>query len=237
MTEEKRVRLERLLSNRGYCSRKEVKDLIRSGAVLVEGMMPKGPEVLVLPRTVTVDGEPLDPGTGLTLMMHKPAGYTCSHKENGPLVYDLLPARYQMRRPILSTIGRLDKDTTGLLLFTDDGVLLHKLTSPKHKVPKVYRVTLESELRGDEKDIFASGTLIIPEEDTPLLPAELNVFSSKRVELTLIEGRYHQVKRMFEAVGNRVLTLHRTSFGPLDLGALREGEWRVLLQSELAQLA
>ncbi|MBN8550893.1 MAG: rRNA pseudouridine synthase [Deltaproteobacteria bacterium] len=230
------MRLDRLLSNRGYCSRSEVKDLIRHGYVLVNGEKPKGADANVDPATVTFEGEALDPGEGLILMLHKPAGYTCSHKELGEVIYDLLPERYSRRNPPLSSVGRLDKDTTGLLLVTDDGALLHKLTSPKYKVAKLYEVELESDLRGDEKALFASGTLVLEDEEDALEPAELSILDSRHVTLSITEGRYHQVKRMFEAVGNKVLRLHRSKIGELTLEGLPEGEFRELTESEV-QLA
>jgi 16S rRNA pseudouridine516 synthase len=227
------IRLDKLLSNRGYCSRSEVKALIRSGIVLVNGEKVKAPDLSVDPQTVTFEGEALDPGEGLILMMHKPAGYTCSRKELGEVIYDLLPERYGRRNPPLSSVGRLDKDTTGVLLITDDGELLHKLTSPKYKVPKIYEVGLENDLRGDEAELFRSGTLILEDEKEPLEPAELVVASPRSTTLTITEGRYHQVKRMFEAVGNKVATLHRSHVGTLTLDGLPAGEFRILDQHDI----
>jgi 16S rRNA pseudouridine516 synthase len=169
-------------------------------------------------------------------MLHKPVGYTCSRSDAGALVYELLPERFGRRNPILSSVGRLDKDTSGLLLFTDDGQALHRLTSPKTKLDKVYEVTLAEPLRGDEGEVFSAGTLMLDEETKPLLPAELEVISPTACRLTLHEGRYHQVRRMFAAVGNRVETLHRSRFGPLSLEGLAEGDFRFLDSGELAPI-
>ena len=227
------IRLDKLLSNRGYCSRSEVKNLIRSGYVLVAGEKPKASDLSVEPEQVTFEGEALDPGEGLILMMHKPSGYTCSRKELGEVIYDLLPERYSRRNPPLSSVGRLDKDTTGLLLITDDGALLHKLTSPKYKVAKIYEVLLEQDLRGDEGAVFKSGTLILEDEQEPLEPAELMVTGARSATLSITEGRYHQVKRMFEAVGNKVVGLHRSKIGDLTLEDLPEGEFRQLEAAEI----
>ena len=130
--------------------------------------------------------------------------------------------------------GRLDTDSEGLLLLTDDGALLHRITSPKSHVPKVYEATLARPLRGDEAEIFASGRLRLESEVEPLLPAELEVLEPRRARLTLHEGRYHQARRMFAAVGNHVETLHRASVGALTLGDLVAGEWRVLGEAERA---
>jgi 16S rRNA pseudouridine516 synthase len=170
-------------------------------------------------------------------MLHKPVGYVCSTKDAGRLVYDLLPRRFRLRDPIVSPIGRLDRDTSGLLLFTDDGQLLHRITSPKRHLPKIYQVDLDADLRGDEADIFATGTLMLESETKPLAAAELSVLGPRRVHLTLIEGRYHQVRRMFAAVGNHVLALHRVAVGGLELQELPAGQWRYLYESEIAGLS
>jgi 16S rRNA pseudouridine516 synthase len=161
-------------------------------------------------------------------MLNKPVGYTCSMKDRGRVVFDLLPARFRERNPALSTVGRLDRDTSGLLLFTDDGQLLHRIISPKSKLPKVYVATLAEDLRGDERATFASGSLMLESETTPLLPAELEPLEARRARLVLHEGRYHQVRRMFAAIGHHVQALHRERIGGLTLGDLPEGQWRAL---------
>jgi 16S rRNA pseudouridine516 synthase len=182
-----------------------------------------------------VDGVPLDPPPGLSLMLHKPVGVTCSHKEAGPLVYSLLPERWRRREPALSTVGRLDKDTSGLLLLTDDGALLHKIISPRSHVSKRYDVTLDRPLRGSEEKIFASGELLLDGESKPLLPVQMEVLSATRAYVTLTEGRYHQVRRMFAAVGNHVTALHRDRVGALALpDDLQTGQYRILSPAELS---
>ncbi len=229
------TRLDKLLSNRGYCTRSEAQALARQGRLLVQGQPVRTAAQKVDATEVTLDGEPLDP-EGLLLMLHKPAGFTCSHKDAGDLVYNLLPGRYARRSPVLSTVGRLDRDTTGLLLLTDDGHLLHRLAAPRHKVEKVYEAWLESDLAGDEAEVIARGGLMLPDDPHPLHPALLSVLEPRHVLLTLTEGRYHQVKRMFEALGNRVVRLHRPRFGPLELGDLAEGQYRPLTDAEEAAL-
>ena len=169
-------------------------------------------------------------------MLHKPLGVTCSTKDTGRLVYDLLPPRYRLRDPLLSTVGRLDRDTSGLLLLTDDGQLLHRIIAPKSRLPKVYLATLAQDLRGDEAALFAAGTLVLDGEKTPLLPAELDVLDARRARLTLHEGRYHQVRRMFAAVGNHVDALHRERVGGLTLGDLPDGQWRALDEGDRTRL-
>ncbi|HAJ04703.1 MAG TPA: 16S rRNA pseudouridine(516) synthase [Brevundimonas sp.] len=188
-----------------------------------------------LPSRMEIDGEPLDPLPGLVMMMHKPLGMTCSHKEDGALVFDLLPGRWRRRDPAISTVGRLDKQTTGLLLLTDDGVLLHRIISPKRHVAKVYRATLARPLEGGEDALFASGELVLEGEDKPLSPAILEVITPTEATLTVTEGRYHQVRRMFAAVGNHVETLHRERVGALTLpDDLPPGEWRLLSPEQIA---
>jgi 16S rRNA pseudouridine516 synthase len=179
-------------------------------------------------EAIRIDGAPLDPPTGLLLMLHKPTGVTCSSKDPGRVVFDLFPPRYRQRSPALSTVGRLDRATSGLLLLTDDGQLLHRIIAPKSKLPKVYRATLADDLRGDEAATFANGTLLLEGEKTPLLTAELEMLGPRDARLTLHEGRYHQVRRMFAAVGNHVAALHRERIGGLALGALPEGQWCAL---------
>ena len=161
----------------------------------------------------------------------------CSHKEDGALIYDLLPARWRRRNPALSSVGRLDKDSSGLLLLTDDGQLLHRLISPKQKVGKTYLVTLDRPLEASTAGIFASGTLMLDNENKPLLPASLTALDTHRAQITIYEGRYHQVRRMFAAVGNHVTGLHRSQFGGLALPQdVAEGAFRPLTQDELEAL-
>lgn len=222
------MKLLRLIANLGYGSRRQVQQMFREGLVTDAQGEVLYADDLRDPRDVRIEGEPLDPPQGLVLMLHKPVGTTCSTRDAGRIVYDLLPPRFRLRDPVLSTVGRLDRDTSGLLLMTDDGLLLHRIISPKASVPKVYEATLASELRGDEAALFASGTLMLESEKTPLAPAMLDVLAPRRARLTITEGRYHQVRRMFAAVGNHVEALHRSRVGGLELGDLPAGQWRAL---------
>jgi 16S rRNA pseudouridine516 synthase len=234
------LRLDRLLANLGYGSRREVQGLVRAGCVVLDGVEVDDSDrrVAVTPdlsARMTIDGGPLDPPPGLTLMLHKPLGVTCSHKEAGPLVYGLLPERWRRREPAISTVGRLDKDTSGLLLMTDDGALLHRIISPRNHVAKRYDVTLDRPLRGDEAQVFASGDLMLEGDVKPLLPVQLDVVGPTRAYVTLTEGRYHQVRRMFAAVGNHVVALHRDRVGGLALPEdLPAGQYRILSPADLA---
>ena len=222
-------RLDQLLASLGYCSRRDARDWIASGAVTVRGVEADDFGAKADPADVLVDGEPLDHPDGLLLLLNKPVGLVCSHdSREGPNVYSLLPERWRRRNPQVTSVGRLDKDTSGLLLLTDQSPLVHRLTSPKHKVPKVYRATLDREVLSELIPLFASGTLRIDEDEKPCAPADLVLISPREAELTLTEGRYHQVRRMFAACGATVLTLHRTSFGNLRLADVVPGTWREL---------
>ena len=222
-------RLDQLLANLGYCSRREARDWVASGSVTVRGEVAEDFAEKVSPADVRVDGEPLDHPDGLLLLLHKPLGLVCSHDgREGPSVYSLLPTRWRQRNPIVTSVGRLDKDTSGLLLLTDQSPLVHRLTSPKRKVPKVYRATVDRDLAPELVPLFAGGTLRLDDEEAPCAPAELKIAAPREAELTLIEGKYHQVRRMFAACGATVLTLHREKFGELTLGDLPAGQWREL---------
>ena len=222
------MKLVRHLANLGYGSRKQVAWMFREGRVTDGSGEVLYADDVVAHEAVRVDGEALDPPQGLLMLLHKPLGVTCSTKDPGRIVYDLLPPRFRLRNPALSTVGRLDRDTSGLLLLTDEGQLLHRIIAPKSKLPKVYRAALAEDLRGDEAGLFASGTLMLDGETTSLLPAELEAIDARNARLTLHEGRYHQVRRMFAAVGNHVAALHRERIGGLGLDDLPEGEWRIL---------
>jgi 16S rRNA pseudouridine516 synthase len=222
-------RLDQLLSSLGYCSRREARAWIADGRLTVTGQPADDFGQKAEAADVRVDGEPLDHPDGLLLLLHKPTGLVCSHDgREGPAVYSLLPERWRSRNPVVTSIGRLDKETSGLLLLTDQSPLVHRLTSPKHKVPKVYHATVDRDLSPALIPLFASGTLQLEGDDAPCAPATLTLLSAREAEVTLTEGRYHQVRRMFAATGATVLTLHRSRFGPLELGDLPAGAWREL---------
>jgi 16S rRNA pseudouridine516 synthase len=153
-------------------------------------------------------------------------------------VYDLLPPRWQQRNPGITSVGRLDKDTSGLLLLTDQTALVHRLTSPRHHVEKRYRATVDRDLPPEIGAVFATGELRLDGEDAPCLPARYEALGPREAFLTLTEGRYHQVRRMFASAGGAtVLTLLRDRFGPLELGSLPAGEWRILSLDTFAEPA
>ena len=230
------MKLVKHIANLGYGSRKQVTQLFREGAITDAAGEVLYADDRVAHDDIRIDGEPLDPPQPLTLMLHKPTGVTCSTRDAGRIVYDLLPPRFRLRAPLLSTVGRLDRDTSGLLLLTDDGALLHRIVSPRAKLAKTYEATLAQDLRGDEAAVFASGTLMLETEKTPLAPAVLETIDPRHARLVLTEGRYHQVRRMFAAVGNHVDALHRSRVGGLTLGDLAPGQWRALDAGDLQQL-
>lgn len=234
------TRVDKLLSSMGYGSRSEMGQLAKAGRILLDGTaLPDASARIAvtpdLPSRMKIAGEPLDPVAGLVILLNKPLGMTCSHKEAGPLVYDILPPRWRQRSPAISTIGRLDKQTSGLLLLTDDGALLHRVISPRRHVCKTYHARLARPLAGTEAALFASGTLMLEGEAKPLAPAHLQGISDTEALLTVTEGRYHQVRRMFAAIGNHVEDLHRESLGGLSLPEdLSPGQWTLLDESQIA---
>ncbi len=221
-------RIDAHLSNLGYCTRSEAKKFLKKNLVCVDGIRIFDVTQKAYHNDITVENEPLD-NENLLILMNKPSGIICSHSDEGVLIYSLLPLRWQRRNPKISTIGRLDADTTGAILLTDDGELNHKLTSPKSDVAKVYEATLAEPLKGNEAEIFASGELLLKGEKKPLLSAKMEILSPLYVRLEICEGRYHQVKRMFGALGNRVVALHRVSFGDFSVEDLKLGEYKTVV--------
>jgi len=230
------MKLVKLIANLGYGSRKEVAAMFREGRITDAAGEVLYADDKIGHADIRIDDEPLDPPSGLLILLHKPVGYTCSTKDPGRVIYDLLPERFRLRDPLLSPVGRLDRETSGLLLMTDDGALLHRITSPKSHLAKVYEVALAEDLNGTEAEIFASGTLMLESEKTPLAPAILQCVEPRRALVTLVEGRYHQIRRMFAAVGNHVESLHRRSLGGLTLEGLPAGQWRVLDEAEKTRI-
>jgi 16S rRNA pseudouridine516 synthase len=220
-------RIDAHLSSLGYCSRSEAKKFLRIYELCINDKRVFDPSIKAYHDDITVNEEPIDPET-ITILLNKPSGFICSHNDAGSLIYALIPSRWNRRNPKISTIGRLDVDTTGAIILTDDGALNHKLSSPKSDVSKVYEANLSVPLKGDETEIFASGELMLNGEKKPLLPAKLEVLSPTHVRLEICEGKYHQVKRMFAAVGNRVVSLHRVSFDGFTVEDLKEGTYKTI---------
>ncbi len=227
------VRLDRLLANNGLGSRSEVRSLLRSGRVTVDGTEERRGEVVLddrASRLVELDGAPLEFLDGLVVALHKPVGVVCSHAgTEGPTVYALLPNRWMARRPRPESIGRLDRDSSGLLLVTDRHELVHRLSAPGREVPKRYLVTLSRPVTDPAAitAVFGAGTLVL--DGSPCRPAQAagDPTDPTRFEVVLTEGRHRQVRRMFSACGHEVVALHRTAVGPYELGELGPGEWRI----------
>jgi 16S rRNA pseudouridine516 synthase len=229
------MKLVKLLANLGYGSRKEVQRLLKAGAVTDDTGATLTEKDFPPQGRIRFRGEELDPPSPLAIVLNKPDGYTCSADDPGSTVYDLLPERFAHRNPGLNPVGRLDKDTTGLLLMTDDGKLLHRIIHPKSHCMKIYQATLARPLEGHEAELFASGNLMLNGETRPLLPAGFEKRGESEALVTLHEGRYHQVRRMFAAAGNHVTGLKRIAIGGYKLPEdMEEGEWRVLTAEELA---
>jgi 16S rRNA pseudouridine516 synthase len=236
-------RLDALLAHAGFGSRSDVKKLIRAGRATVDGVVERDAGRDVRGRAVAVDGEPATPPRrDVVLLMYKPVGLSCSHDPaEDPLVFDTLPEEWG--RTPLECVGRLDRETSGLLVLTDDGALNHRLTSPKRHVLKRYEAAYTGALAGDAAERFRAGILLKDEEE-PTRPATLTVVvppaggAPGRAIVELSEGRYHQVRRMIAACGGAVVALHRTRIGALELPAdLRPGAVREATADEVARLA
>ncbi len=231
------MQLERILQKHGFGTRKGCRSLIRHGRVAIGGVVCDDPfaEIETEGLVFTVDGADWPYAEFACLMLHKPAGYECSRKpQHHPSVLTLLPL--QLRERDVQPVGRLDEDTTGLLLITDDGQLNHVLSSARRKVPKVYLATTRHPLEQAQVDQLLAGVQL-NDEPEPVAAAACEIAEERSLRLTLTSGKYHQVKRMVAAAGNRVDALHREAVGDLVLpGDLKPGEWRWLSADDLNKL-
>jgi 16S rRNA pseudouridine516 synthase len=220
------MNLTKLLQSQGFGSRRECAGLVRAGRVMVAGVEADDPDMDVNPSGLvfSVDGEEWLYREKAYVLLHKPAGYECSQRpKHHPSVLSLLPI--QLRNRGLQTVGRLDEDTTGLLLLTDDGQFLHVYTSPKKNIAKVYRATVKHPLTEEQLDALRSG-VVLHDDPEPVVAQSAIARDAHTLELTLTGGKYHQVKRMVAAAGNRVEALHRERMGEFELPAdLKPGEW------------
>lgn len=233
----KDTRIDKLFSGLGLLSRSECKIAAKKGRIGVNGEICRESDAKCDPNSdiITLDGRIIDTRPLVYYMLNKPSGViTAKDDKWSETVFDLM----EDKRTDLAAVGRLDKDTTGLLLITNDGGLNHRMLSPRHHVPKVYRALIDGVLTEEDIKLLEEGVDIGDEK--PTLPAEVRILNSENpqlVAITLTEGRYHQVKRMFAAVGKPVLKLHRSQFGPLKLDeGLKEGEYRDLNPEEMALL-
>ncbi|HZG70162.1 MAG TPA: pseudouridine synthase [Chondromyces sp.] len=233
------MRLDKVLANLGYGSRKEVKKMLKDGGVTVNGETIQDAKTHVNPEEdqIVIYGETVRYREFIYLMMNKPPGVISATEDiREETVIDLLEIEDQVFEPF--PVGRLDKDTEGLLLLTNDGQLSHQLLSPKKHVPKVYFAVIEGEVTEEDVERFKQGVTL--DDGYVTKPAELNILKSglrSDIEVTITEGKFHQVKRMFEAVGKRVVYLKRLSMGPLVLDETLElGEYRELTEEEVEKL-
>lgn len=225
------MRLDRYLSENTSLSRKEAKRALHREDVTVDGTVIKKGDIKIINQQVCLEGVVINIKHPVYVMLHKPAGYVCSTvDDDGISVLELLPAEM---RDGLHIAGRLDKDTTGLVLLTDDGQWSHRVTSPNRMCHKTYQVELIEPLTDNLISEFKAG-IQLHAENKLTKPAQLTIISAHQASLTISEGKYHQVKRMFAAVGNHVKTLHRAQVGELSLeDGLSSGQWRLLTSDEV----
>lgn len=225
------MRLDRYISENTQLSRKEAKQALHRGEVAVDGHIIKKGDTKILHQSVTLAGVVITPIGPVYLMLHKPDGYVCSTvDDDGPSVLNLVEP---VLRQQLHIAGRLDKDTTGLVLLTNDGQWSHRIASPRHECSKVYLVDVEQPLEGSLVEKFSKG-IALNNESSLTKPATLEILSQMRARLTITQGKYHQVKRMFAAVGNHVVKLHRESIGTVQLpDTLSEGEVAPLTEQQV----
>lgn len=236
------MKLQQILYSQGFGTRRQCTALIEHGSVVIAGEVQRDPdaELSVDDLTFAVNGESWPYRERAYIMFNKPAGYECSHKpKHWPGVYELLPMPLRLRPSKsavdgVQAIGRLDQDTTGLLVLSDDGQFIHRMASPKHHVPKRYQVTTKHAVDEAQVRALLSG-VVLNDDPEAVAAAACEVIDETHIALTLTEGKYHQVKRMLAAVGNRVEALHRTQMGGLKLDpGLAEGQWRWLTVDDLA---
>ena len=233
----KTLPLERILKNQGFGTRKQCRMMILNEEIIVNGKLCDDPnaEFLLENLSYTVKGETWEYKEKSYLMMHKPSNYECSHKtQHHPTIYSLLPFPLVERN--VQCVGRLDEDTTGLILISDDGQFIHKMSSPKWKVPKVYEVTCKHAISDEQIAHILKGVQLV-DEDAPIAALACARITENVIHMTLAEGKYHQVKRMVAAIANRVEGLKRIQIGELKLpDDLKVGEWRWLDENALALL-
>jgi len=233
----KKLDLERILHKQGFGSRKLCRIMIINEEVTVNGELCDDPDAEFKLENLrfTIKGEPWEYREKSYLMMNKPAHYECSHKtQHHPTIYSLLPHPLVERG--VQCIGRLDEDTTGLILISDDGQFIHRMSSPKHKVPKIYEVTFKHLVSQANIHALLSGVKLIDEEET-IAALDVKQISERVIHMTLAEGKYHQVKRMVAAISNRVEALKRIQIGELKLPEdLKAGEWRWLSEADMMAL-
>ena len=234
----KPLTLEKILFSQGFGTRRYCSDLVYADLVEVNGVLADDPEIKMDPEGLVLRVEGMDwvYHEKAYIAFNKPANYECSHKtKHHPSVYSLLP------RPLIERavqcVGRLDQDTTGLLLLSDDGQFIHRMTTPKKNIGKVYEITTAEPITQKQIDHLLNG-VVLDDDPSPCFAKACVLLDERRLAMTIVEGRYHQVKRMLAAVGNHVAALHRSSIGNYAMPAdLKEGQWRWIDPHEMALLA
>lgn len=235
----KKLRIDKILSNVGYGSRAEIKKYCKYGIIFVNGEVVNNPGLQVDPENdeIIFDGEKVNYREFIYIMLNKPGGYiSATYDKFDPIVLDLIDPSYLVFEPF--PVGRLDKDTEGLLVLTNDGQLSHRVLSPKKHVPKTYYAKVEGKVTNEDILEFEKGVVL--DDGYKTMPSKLNILKSdeiSEIELTINEGKFHQVKRMFESVGKKVVYLKRLSMGNLKLDeSLSLGEYRELTLDEIKQM-
>jgi 16S rRNA pseudouridine516 synthase len=234
----KPISLEKILFSQGFGTRRYCSDLVYAGLVKLQDKVAEDPEERITTEglVLNVEGKDWEYHEKAYLAFNKPPNYECSHKTtHHPSVYSLLPAPFVERG--LQCVGRLDYDTTGLLLISDDGQFIHKMTTPKKNIGKVYEITTPDPITQDQINHLIKG-VILDDDPKPCYATDCKQLSENILAMTIVEGRYHQVKRMMAAVGNHVAKLHRVEIGAYVMPAdLAEGQWRWLYPDDLKQLS
>ncbi len=233
----KPLTLEKILFSQGFGTRRYCSDLVYADLVKVNGVLAEDPEEKISTENLQlqVDGEDWEFHEKAYIAFNKPTGYECSHKtSHHPSIYGLLPQPLVERG--IQCVGRLDFDTTGLILMSDDGQFIHKMTTPKKNIGKIYEITTPDPITQKQIDHLLGG-VVLDDDPKPCFATACVQKDEKLLAMTIVEGRYHQVKRMMAAVGNHVASLHRTTIGAYTMPSdLPEGEWRWLYPDDLVQL-
>jgi 16S rRNA pseudouridine516 synthase len=234
----KPLSLEKILFSQGFGTRRYCSDLVYADLVKVNGVLAEDPEERIAPENLllNVEGKDWEFHEKAYIAFNKPLNYECSHKTtHHPSVYSLLPKPFVERG--LQCVGRLDYDTTGLILLSDDGQFIHKMTTPKKNIGKVYQITTPDPITPKQIDHLLT-SVTLDDDPKPCVATACQLLDEKRLAMTIVEGRYHQVKRMMAAVGNHVAGLHRTQIGQYVMPSdLAEGEWRWLYPADISLLS
>lgn len=230
-------RLDKIVANLGYNSRKGAGIMIKQGLITIDNQVIKNPAHKIDPRQheCKIDGQEIDPLPPLTLAFNKPTGVICDRDGFYPNIFEYLPHRWQIRHPGFSCAGRLDKDSRGLVILSEDGQLVHKIISPNVQIPKIYKVTLDKELKDSHFQKIRQGGMVLERKSKVLRPAKIEALDECVYEVTLFEGQHRQIRRMMKNLQRQVLDLQRMQIGNLNLASLdlKEGEFRRIEKQDI----